>query len=62
MPNYPDRLSAIAAEAFDRGASSTTHNLGGLHADIHHAGVGTAPAKLPDEVWGRLLAKHRTSA
>jgi hypothetical protein len=33
---YPDRLTAIASEAASRGATATTHNLGALHAAIHH--------------------------
>lgn len=67
---YPDRLTAIASEALNRGANSTTHNLGGLHADIHHAGVPgsglsptghyTAPANIPEDLWEHFLTKHQT--
>ncbi|MFZ2174543.1 MAG: hypothetical protein WAW17_10990, partial [Rhodococcus sp. (in: high G+C Gram-positive bacteria)] len=59
---FPDRLSAIASEALHRGATADTHNLGGLHAEIHHADWDIAPANLPHEVWDRLLTKHRTAA
>ena len=62
MPDRPDRLDAIAAEALHRGAAAATHNLGGLYADIHHADWDTPPANLPREVWDRLLAEHRTAA
>ncbi|KAF0966657.1 hypothetical protein [Rhodococcus sp. T7] len=62
MSHRPDRLSAIASEALNRGATAATHNLGGLHADIHHEDWDTAPANLPDEIWDRLLTKHRDAA
>ncbi|OZD12088.1 MULTISPECIES: hypothetical protein [Nocardiaceae] len=68
---YPDRLTAIASEALNRGATITTHNLGGLHAVIHHAGLPgsglsatghyTAPANIPDRLWEHFLTKHRTA-
>lgn len=69
MNHHPDRLSAIASETFNRGATSATHNLGGLHTDIHHAGLpgsglspngaSTAPANIADELWQHFLATHR---
>ncbi|OAK53845.1 hypothetical protein A3K89_22275 [Rhodococcoides kyotonense] len=58
---YPDRLTAIASEAFNRGATAATHNLGALHAAIHHADFHTAPARLPDEIWQHHLDRHRTA-
>ena len=60
---YPDRLSAIASAAYNRGARAATHNLGGLHADIHHAtkfGQRLAPEQLDTRTWECLLGKHRT--
>lgn len=52
----PDRLTAIASAAYNRGATTATHNLGGLHADIHHC--GGAPERLPEATWAELLARH----
>lgn len=60
---YPDRLSAIASAAHNRGARAATHNLGGLHADVHHAtmcGQWVAPEQLDTRTWECLLGKHRT--
>lgn len=68
---YPDRLSAIASAAYNHGATRATHNLGGLHVDIHHAGLPgsglsptghyTAPANIPEHLWDHFLTKHRTA-
>lgn len=59
----PDRLSAIASAAYNRGARAATHNLGGLHADVHHAamcGQWVTPEQLDTRTWECLLGKHRT--
>ncbi len=71
MNHVPDRLTAIASQACNRGANAATHNLGGLHADIHHAGLPssglsatghyTAPANIPDHLWEHFLTTHRTA-
>ena len=47
----------------NRGATNATHNLGGLHADVHHAtmcGQWVTPEQLDNRTWECLLGKHRT--
>lgn len=47
----------------NRGATNATHNLGGLHADVHHAtmcGQWVTPEQLDNRIWECLLGKHRT--
>lgn len=62
----PDRLSAIASAALNRGATSATHNLGGLHADVHHAtmcGQWVTAEQLDTRTWEMPTrqAPHRRS-
>jgi len=60
---YPDRLSALASAAYDAGARAETHNLGGVHADAHHATLTLnryVPESLSPEVWVEILARNRT--
>ncbi|OYD61356.1 hypothetical protein [Rhodococcus sp. OK302] len=59
---YPDRLDAIAAAAHTAGASAQTHNLGAVHAEVHHAALTLPqyrPARLPQTSWESILADHR---
>ncbi|NMM91603.1 hypothetical protein B2J88_46185 [Rhodococcus sp. SRB_17] len=59
---YPDRLDAIAAVAHTAGASAQTHNLGAVHAEVHHAALSLPqyrPARLPQTSWESILADHR---
>ncbi|MBY6389688.1 hypothetical protein HG717_38180 (plasmid) [Rhodococcus erythropolis] len=58
---YPDRLSAVASAAYNAGARAELHNLGGVHADAHHATLTLAryaPARLTTESWATILAAH----
>ena len=57
-----DRLSLIAAAAFTAGARADLHNLGGLHADAHHAALALEvydPTRLPARTWEELLSRHQ---
>lgn len=61
----PDRLSAIASAAHNAGARGEFHNLGGVHADAHHAALTLdhyAPEKLPAHSWAAILDRHRHTA
>lgn len=58
---YPDRLTALASAAHNAGARDELHNLGGVHADAHHAALTLdryAPEKLPAGSWAAILALH----
>ncbi|WP_454837010.1 hypothetical protein [Rhodococcus qingshengii] len=59
---YPDRLSAVASAAYNAGARTELHNLGGVHADAHHSTLTLAryvPERLAAEVWVAILSTHR---
>lgn len=59
---YPDRLTALASAAYNAGARTDLHNLGGVHADAHHATLTLpryAPERLAAESWATILASHR---
>lgn len=59
---HPDRLDAVAAAAHNAGARDDLHNLGGVHADAHHATLaldGYAPEQLPASTWAAILTEHR---
>lgn len=58
---YPDRLDAVVAAAHAVGATSATHNLGGVHHDAHHATMCVQPyrpARLPTASWEQILSGH----
>lgn len=58
---YPDRLTALASAAHNAGARDELHNLGGVHADAHHATLTLdcyAPEKLPADSWAAILELH----
>lgn len=60
---YPDRLSALASAAYNAGARAETHNLGGVHADAHHAALTLnryVPENLSPKVWSGILTKNRS--
>ena len=62
---HPDRLSAIASAAHNAGARGELHNLGGVHADAHHAALTLdryAPEMLPADSWAAILDRHRRTA
>lgn len=62
---HPDRLSAIASAAHNAGARGELHNLGGVHADAHHATLTLdhyAPEELPADSWAAILDLHRRTA
>ena len=64
-PMYPDRLTALASAAHNAGARDELHNLGGVHADAHHATLTLdhyAPEKLPASSWAAILALHARTA
>ncbi|WP_336883056.1 hypothetical protein [Rhodococcus globerulus] len=59
---YPDRLDAIAAAAHAAGAVPKFHNLGAVHADVHHATLTLRqyrPTQLPATSWKSILADNR---
>ncbi|WP_213575648.1 hypothetical protein [Rhodococcus sp. USK13] len=56
-----DHRTLIAAAAFTAGARADLHNLGGLHADAHHAALALDvydPTRLPTRAWDELLSRH----
>lgn len=60
---YPDRLTSLASAAYNAGARPGLHNLGGVHADAHHATLTLtryAPERLTVESWAAILATHRS--
>jgi len=60
---YPDRLSALASASHNAGARAETHNLGGVHADAHHAALTLnryVPESLSPEVWVEILTRNRS--
>ena len=64
---YPDRLSALASASHNAGARTETHNLGGIHADAHHATLHATltldryvPESLSPEVWVEILSRNRS--
>lgn len=62
---YPDRLTALASAAHNAGARAELHNLGGVHADAHHATLTLdhyTPEKLPEDSWATILALHSRTA
>lgn len=60
---YPDRLSALASAAYNAGARAETHNLGGVHADAHHAAL-TLNRYVPEDLsageWIEILSRNRS--
>lgn len=60
----PDRLDAVVAAAYAAGARDDLHNLGGVHADAHHAALSLdeyAPASISVDVWQEILDRHLTN-
>lgn len=58
---YPDRLTAIASAARNAGAVEGLHNLGGVHADAHHATLTLdhySPASLTRAMWEKILSDN----
>ncbi|MFZ2177601.1 MAG: hypothetical protein WAW17_26955 [Rhodococcus sp. (in: high G+C Gram-positive bacteria)] len=61
----PDQLTAIAAAAYTAGARPDLHNLGGVHADAHHAALSLErydPEQLPRATWSAILTRHLVAA
>lgn len=58
---YPDRLTAIASAAYNAGAREELHNLGGVHANAHHATLTLdrySPESLSKAMWRRILSDN----